>query len=75
MSREFEEEVNKAKCIAISKLEFLKKYNGTKITENERKDVELFYMKYALETYLKEVLVVEDEKDRKLDDLDDPNFQ
>ena len=74
MSREFEEEVNKAKCIAISKLEFLKKYNGTKISENERKDVELFYMKYTLETYLKEVLVVEEEKDRKLDDLDEPNF-
>lgn len=58
MSREFEEEINKAKCIAISKMEFLKKYNGTKISENERKDVELFYMKYTLETYLKEVLVV-----------------
>jgi hypothetical protein len=70
MSKEFDEDTNKAKCIAISRLEFLKKYNGTKVTENERKDVELFYMKYVLETYIREVMVVEKEADRMVTDID-----
>ena len=69
------DELNKAKCIAVSRMEFLKKYNGTKVTENERKDVELFYMKHALETYLTEVIVVEKEEDRVLTDVDNKEFQ
>lgn len=63
LSKDFDqdEEVNKSKCFAISKLEFLKMYNGTKVSESERKDVELFYLKNVLETYIKEVMVVEKE--------------
>jgi 3-hydroxyacyl-CoA dehydrogenase len=55
-------------------MEFLKKYNGTKVTENERKDVELFYMKYILETYIKEVMVVEKEEDRVVTDIDNQDL-
>jgi hypothetical protein len=74
LSKEFGDALNKAKCIAVSKMEFLKKYNGTKVTENERKDVELFYMKYILETYIKEVMVVEKEEDRVVTDIDNQDL-
>jgi len=41
---------------AIARLEFLKKYNGTRIEEPERRDYEIFYMKNAFETYLRDIL-------------------
>lgn len=55
-------------------MESLRKYNGTKIEDHERKDFELFYLKIAYETYLKEILVVKDEKDRKVDSIEDPDM-
>ena len=57
--------------MAIGRLEFLKKYNGTAVEAEERKDCDLFYMKVAYETYLKEILKVEKDADRKVESLED----
>jgi hypothetical protein len=67
-------EVKRAKSIAVSRLQFLKTYNGTKIEEYERKDFEIYYMKFAFETYLREILKVEKEEDRKVSDINDPDL-
>jgi len=66
--------VRRARQIAIGRLEFLKKYNGTKIEAEERKDFDLFYLKVAYETYLREILQVQDDKDRTVESLDDPGL-
>ena len=55
-------------------MQYLKKFNGTQIEDYERKDFELFYLKITLETYLKEVLQVTDEKDRVLKTIEDEAF-
>jgi hypothetical protein len=68
---EQDKELKRNKGIAISRLQFLKKYNGTKIEEWERKDFEIYYMKSAYETYLREILKVEKEEDRKVTDIHD----
>merc|ERR1712023_499013 len=47
------------------------KYNGGSIEPAERKDFELYYLKSAYEHYLRVVLQVKDDKDRKVDSLDD----
>mmetsp|Transcript_13288 Transcript_13288/g.22550 ORF Transcript_13288/g.22550 Transcript_13288/m.22550 type:complete len:149 (+) Transcript_13288:1336-1782(+) len=52
-------------------MEFLRKFNGTKIEPYERKDFELYYLKITFETYLKEILQVADEKDRVVASLED----
>ena len=64
----------RARQIIASRMEFLNKINGTAFDHNERKDFELFYMKIALETYLTDILKVDDEKDRKVDSLEDPDM-
>lgn len=56
-------------------MEFLTKFNGTKIEGYERKDFELFYLKIAYETYLREVLKCKDEKDIKVTSIDDEGLQ
>ena len=66
--------MKRARQIAIGRLEFLKKYNGTKIEAEERKDFDLFYLKVAYETYLREILQVQDDKDRTVESLDDPGL-
>ena len=63
--------MKRARQIAIGRLEFLKKYNGTKIEAEERKDFDLFYLKVAYETYLREILRVQDDKERTVESLDD----
>lgn len=55
-------------------MEFLKKYNGTAIEPDERKDCDLYYMKLAYATYLREVLKVKTEKDKTVEDLEDPGL-
>jgi hypothetical protein len=65
-------ELKRAKAIVIARLEFLKKYNGTKIEEWERKDFEIYYMKYAFETYLREVLKVDKVE---ITDINDPGLR
>lgn len=42
--------------VAIARLEFVKKYNGSTIEAEERKECDMFYLKIAFETYLKEIL-------------------
>lgn len=42
--------------ISIAKLKFLTSFNGMKVTEFERKDSEIYYMKHAYLTYLKDIL-------------------
>ena len=42
-------------------MEFLKKINGTRIEEYERKDFEIYYLKDVLVCYLKDVLQTKDE--------------
>jgi len=74
ITTDLDTENKRCKQIAISRIESLRKYNGTKIEEHERKDFELFYMKICYEVYLKEVLVVKDEKDRKVESIDDPEM-
>lgn len=71
---EKDEAYKRAKGIVIARLQFLKKYNGTKIEEYERKDFEIYYMKNAFETYLREVLKVEKEEDRTVMDIEDPEI-
>lgn len=51
---EQDKDLKRAKSIAVARLQFLKKYNGTKIEEWERKDFEIYYMKNAYETYLRQ---------------------
>jgi len=63
--------VKRARQVAIARLEFLKKYNGTAIEAEERKDCDLFYLKVAYETYLKVILKVEKDADRKVESLED----
>jgi len=67
-------DVKRARQIAIGRLEFLKKYNGTRIEPDERKDIELFYLKVAYETYLRDILKVKDQKDVKVESLEDPGL-
>ena len=40
----------------IGRLEFVQSLNGTKITEPERKDAEIYYMHNAYLGYLRDVL-------------------
>ena len=54
--------------------DLVKKYNGTKIEEWERKDFEIYYMKFAYETYLREILKVGKEEDRKVTDIYDEDL-
>ena len=63
-----------SKATVIGRMEFLKKYNGEPIEPAERKDFELYYLKSAYEHYLRHVLDVKDDKDRKVDSLEDPAF-
>lgn len=70
------DELNKrARQVACARMEFLNKFNGTKIEEYERKDFELFYLKIAYESYLRDVLKCKDEKDVKISSLDDEGLQ
>jgi len=63
--------VKRARQIAIGRLEFLKKYNGTPVEVDQRKDSDLFYLKVAYETYLREILKVEKDEDRKVESVED----
>jgi hypothetical protein len=67
-------EYKRARQIAIGRIDSLKKYNGTKILPEERKDFDLFYLKVSYETYLREILKVKTEKERKIENLDDPGL-
>ena len=55
-------------------MEFLKRYNGTAIEADERRDCDLYYLKLAYATYLREILKVKDYKDKTVDDLEDPGL-
>ena len=72
---EAEEAKKKSKATVIGRIEFLKKYNGGFIEPAERKDFELYYLKSAYEHYIRHVLQVKDDKDRKVDSLDDDGLQ
>ena len=52
---------------------FLTEYNGMKFSTAERSDAENFYIKFAYKEYLMQ-MKVENEKDRKVDTLEDPDF-
>ena len=68
---EADEARKRSKAVVIGRNEFLKKYNGGSIEPSERKDFELYYLKSAYEHYLRVILQVKDDKDRKVDSLDD----
>lgn len=46
----------RARPQAVARLEFVKKYNGSNIEAEERKQCDMFYLKKALEIYLKQIL-------------------
>jgi hypothetical protein len=49
----------------VARLQFLKKYNGTKIEVWERKDFEIYYMKFAYETFLRQKQAKKPEGDQE----------
>ena len=55
-------------------MQYLKKYNGTRIEPHERRDFEIFYLKIAYETYLREAMLDIEEKDRKVEHIEDPDM-
>ena len=63
----------RGKQIAVARIEYLKTYNGMKITPHERKDSEVFYMKLAYGDYLKQ-MKVEKESDRKVLSMEDQDM-
>ncbi len=46
----------RVRYIAIARLEFLKKYNGSHVEQKDRKNAEVFYLKTVLYTYLRDIL-------------------
>lgn len=66
--------MKRAKQIAISRMQFLKKYNGTRVEEHERRDFEIFYLKIAYEEYLQKLVVEKGDKAAKVDSLEDPDL-
>jgi len=72
---EADDQLKRAKQIACARVTSIKKLNGTPIDATERKDFEMFYMvKVCLEIYLREELNVKDDKDRKVDTVEDPQM-
>lgn len=68
---EIDAKTKRSKQIAVSRMEFLKKHNGTKIEPSERRDFEIFYLKLAYEDYLRSIQV-KGEPEKKVESLDDP---
>jgi hypothetical protein len=60
--------------IAIAKIEFLNSFNGSKINEFERKDAEIYYLKHAYLTYLRDVLQAKEGQEQQVESLDDPGL-
>ena len=63
------------RAVAVGRMEFLRKYNGTAVLESDRKNYELYYLKTSFEQYLREIMQVKDDKDRKVENIDDPQLQ
>lgn len=56
-------------------MQFLKKFNGTRIEAHERRDFEIYYLKIAYETYLREEMThIKEIKDRKVETLEDEDM-
>ena len=58
----------------MSRLQHLKKLNGMKIEEHERKDCEVHYMKLAFEEYLVNILKAGPDNPQPLDTVRDPGL-
>jgi len=55
-------------------MKYLKKYNGMKFEAHERRDFEIFYLKICYETYLRENMLDIPEKERKVENVEDPHM-
>ena len=55
---EMDEALRKSQSIVVGKMQHLKRYNGRGIENAERKDYELYYLKYAYEYYLRNMMDV-----------------
>lgn len=74
ITQEKDDSVKRAKQIAISRMQFLKKYNGTRVEDHERRDFEIFYLKIAYEEYLEKLVAEKGDKGAKVDSLEDPDL-
>lgn len=71
---EIDDALRRSKAIIVGKMKHLKKHNGGSLEASERKDYELYYLKYAYEYYLRNLMDVADDKDRQIASLEDPGF-
>lgn len=55
-------------------MQYLKKYNGTRVEVHERRDFELFYLKIAYEEYLRMLAEQSGNKDVKVENVEDPDM-
>ena len=63
------------RSFAVGRLQLLANFNGydIKYVKNDRADMEIRYVNLTYKEYLKQ-MKVDDEKDRKIDSIDDPDF-
>lgn len=63
------------RAIAVGRLSHLTNFNGydIKYIPKDRRDMETFYVQICYKEYLKQ-MNVENDKDRKIDSIDDPDF-
>lgn len=55
-------------------MKYLKKYNGTRVEEHERRDFEIFYLKIAYEEYLIKLVQESGDKNKKVENVEDPEM-